>query len=205
MSRNIKKIVLHHSATPRDLSLAKSLTSFNNNHKKRLYEKHKQPLSWTERKYIAYHYVISWDGTTIKTRSLDKVWYHASDRKINRESIGICLTGNFDEENPTKQQVSSLKKLISKLRSMQGGLTVHWHNEYVPKTCPGRNMNFMLSIFKTMTFYKDIYQAEFGEKQDKVFKDPEGAVKRIIKSSDPYGEIVYLIAILAERLDADRK
>lgn len=204
MARKITKIVLHHSASPRDLPIGKSLVSFDRNHYNRIYKKHKQPLSWTERKYIAYHYVISWDWKVAKTRNLDKVWYHASDRKVNRESIWICLTGNFDKEKPSERQEASLKKLVSRLQSMTGGLTVHWHNEYARKTCPWRNMNFILAIFKTMWFYKDIYEEEFGDKEDKIFKDPEGAVERIVKSTHPYEEIIYLNAILAERLNANR-
>ena len=57
--RNITHIVVHHSATPIDLSPDKSLASFNNTHKHRFYIdmpiKQRQVEGPQPYPYIAYH------------------------------------------------------------------------------------------------------------------------------------------------------
>lgn len=139
MTRLINKIVVHHSITPRDLDLDKTINSFNNTHKERL---HTTANSlWY---HIAYHYVIWWDWEVVKTRGLDEIWYHASVWEINRESIGICMTGNFDEEKPSEKQLESLAKLIRELQNDYSGLTIHSHNEFSSKTCPWKNVDMSL-------------------------------------------------------------
>ena len=50
------KIVVHHSATPRDQDLMKSVSSFDKNHKERIHSP-KSKLGY----YVAYHFVIAGD------------------------------------------------------------------------------------------------------------------------------------------------
>jgi hypothetical protein len=56
---------------------------------------------------------------------------------MNRKSIGICLTGNFDGTRPTPEQFSSLVDLIVSLRTTNDW-EIGFHNEYSLKTCPGK-------------------------------------------------------------------
>lgn len=85
---------------------------------------------------IGYHFVIQPDGAIYQTNHLETVSNHV--RNNNTPSIGICLSGNLDEHDPTRQQERSLKKLIGwlKLRFMYS-LTVHRHGEFVNTSCPG--------------------------------------------------------------------
>jgi len=191
MTRKITKIIIHHSVTPRNLELEKSLKSFNNSHKIRLYKKHNQPLSWTKFPYIAYHFVISEDWEIKNTRLLKNIWYHASNLKINNESIGICLCWNFDKEKPSNEQYKVLNNLIRKLKTELWELEVEPHNKYASyKTCPGKNFDMSLAVagdyellFKT---WENVWKSE-------VLRDIDGWIKKTwIKKELAYSLLIML-------------
>jgi len=138
--RNINEIVVHHGAVSQH-DMSKILRSFDNNHKKRLTTPPniRQPLGGGDTPHIAYHYIITPDETR-SARSLAIEGYHASNYKVNLESIGICLSGNFDVEKPTDSQVSQLHDLIRKLKQEFPDIKkVTGHRNYAAKSCPGRN------------------------------------------------------------------
>ncbi|TMW73019.1 peptidoglycan recognition protein family protein [Alteribacter natronophilus] len=97
--RNITSLTIHHSGT--EGGSAQSFASY-----------HVNRLGWPG---IGYHYVISHDGTIVKTNSADTVSYHAG--QANRFSIGICLTGDFTSGKPGYSQWTALKELCRKLSS----------------------------------------------------------------------------------------
>lgn len=195
--RKISRIIIHHSVTPRDQELSKSLSSFNRTHKARLHPE-VNSLGY----HIAYHIVIAWDGSYEQTRSLDDVWYHASNLKVNNESVGICLTGNFDIETPSYKQIETLIDLIDMIQSEHEWVTVHWHNEYASKSCPGKNLD--LNKLKEMLFYEKLWNDNYKDikKDDRMFKDPYAFIDRIEKLSarDTISEMTFLIAILSEKM-----
>lgn len=139
--REIKYVVIHHSITPRDLSLQKSVESFNNTHKKIHLEPNSKDL------HIAYHWVIAGDGSKMETRGLDEVGYHATNLPVNKESLGICLTGNFDEEYPSDEQIKTLKKLLlwicNEFNVSPENIIGH-KDVYDKKSCPGDHLYAML-------------------------------------------------------------
>src|ERR1051325_8363136 len=96
-------IIVHHSASSRD---GTTLQDINNWHKARSF-----PLSKLGY-YVGYHYVIFADGKMVQTRNEDEVGAHAKEGGMNFKSIGICLTGNFEQEEPTIAQLDSLHKAI---------------------------------------------------------------------------------------------
>lgn len=128
--RVINKIVLHHSATPRDLEFKNSIISFNNSHQVRLHPK-KNSLGY----HIAYHYVIGSNGEVLQTRGHNEIGFHASNWLVNCASLGICLTGNFDIEKPSLKQMEALINLFAKLKIKN----IKGHRAYAKKTCPGLN------------------------------------------------------------------
>jgi len=196
MSRAIKKIVVHHSVTPRDLELHKSISSFDSNHKKRL---HKTKNGFWY--HISYHFVIWWDWKYIPTRPLDEVWYHASNLKVNKESVGICLTWNFDVEKPSEAQYATLNWIIKNLEEIYGDLEIHEHNEFAKKSCPGKN--FILEKI-LMWFYEKLRNDNYSsiKEDDRIFKSPDGFLKRTkdLTIEEKLSEMTYLIAILSEKL-----
>lgn len=140
--RTINEIVVHHSITPRDQDVKRAAASFNRTHKKRLHDGQRipQPLGGTDWPHIAYHYIIGGDGTVLSTRNLSVLGYHASNWRVNQESIGICLTGNFDKEEPSQNQLDALEDLIKGLKEEFPAIKkISGHRHYASKTCPGKN------------------------------------------------------------------
>jgi len=103
-----KYIVLHHSA-----SNSGSVKTFDRFHTKQGYGG------------IAYHFVIG-NGNGMKDGEVQETFRwkkqmtgtHVSVNAwdSNIFGIGICLVGNFENTKPTKKQMTSLKKLVSKLQ-----------------------------------------------------------------------------------------
>lgn len=134
--RNIDSIVVHHSVTPKDQTLEKSIKSFNASHKARLH-----PKAGKLGYHIAYHYVIGGNGQVKQTRDESEVGFHASNLKENNESIGICLVGNFDVEKPNPVQLYALRDLIKSIKSRIFIKEVVGHRKFANKSCPGKFMS----------------------------------------------------------------
>lgn len=117
---SISQIVLHHSATTEGTPA--SFARF-----------HIQSRKWPG---IGYHYVIAKNGTVYQTQELTTVSNHVQN--ANTKSIGICFVGNFDIEDPTTSQLTSVKWLIKKLNSdLKVPLKITKHNQFANKSCPG--------------------------------------------------------------------
>lgn len=94
---------------------------------------------------IGYHIVIQPDGKVYLTNYLSTVSNHTGT--LNPTSVGICLSGNFDVQQPTAAQMAGLRKAIAWVqRKVSRPLEVDGHFQYSSKTCPGVNvrnkMNF---------------------------------------------------------------
>ena len=107
MENKPQYIIIHHSASIRD----------NTNHKMidRWHEQKGFPKSELGY-FVGYHYVITANGLVKQTRNDNESGAHAkTDDGMNYKSIGICLTGNFETEQPSSWQITSLLELIEKL------------------------------------------------------------------------------------------
>ena len=112
---------------------------------------------------LAYHFVI---GNGVNTTD-GKIYVcdrwkrqiqggHIGSAALNEIAIGICLVGNFEKTLPTAKQKSSLKALVSRLRSRTGipynriytHRQFHHHKELKSTICPGRRFN-LRSILST--------------------------------------------------------
>jgi len=97
----IEYIIIHHSATK------KETTNFN------AVNEYHLSLGW---KGIGYHYFIEEDGTVKQGRDENTEGAHCRSDRMNHRSIGICLAGNFTEEEPSVGQLASLQSLLDLLR-----------------------------------------------------------------------------------------
>jgi hypothetical protein len=93
----ITLIAVHHSATK--TGSAEAFARY-----------HVSDLGWPG---IGYHFVIEKDGTIKWTNNLQTISYHVGNS--NKKAIGICLTGDFKEEQPTAKQWESLFNLLKNL------------------------------------------------------------------------------------------
>jgi len=103
-------IVVHHSVTPAELDDKKSEASFQMTHKARKFTLSR--LGWN----IGYHYVVYSTGLVKQYRQESESGCHTIEQKMNVRSIGICLEGNFDYEEPTKAQKAAALLLITQLQ-----------------------------------------------------------------------------------------
>lgn len=124
-------IVIHHAGFPdgdKDSSAVE------------LHKFHQEINGWAG---IGYHYVIRKDGTIEQGRKPKAVGAHAYQH--NKNSIGICVAGNFNVAKPKAAQMDSLKLLTAwlcqkyKLDPMRKGVIVG-HRNLNDTTCPGDNL-----------------------------------------------------------------
>ncbi len=119
----IKYIIIHHSAVSREKN-PEQFDAINNYHKRK---------GWG---MIGYHYLIEPDGEIKVGRMEGQSGAHCIGH--NYDSLGICLTGNFDIEDPTKEQEKSLKILLLDLLEGYKNAQIKYHRDFANKTCPGK-------------------------------------------------------------------
>lgn len=117
-------IVIHHTASKTDLTVQE------------IHQMHlKQGENW---KGIGYHYYITKKGIIYRGRPEKYSGSHALD--YNSVSIGICLSGNFEEEDPNINQITSLIELLHYLRTKYPNAEILGHRDLNATACPGKNL-----------------------------------------------------------------
>lgn len=86
---------------------------------------------------IGYHFYIRKDGTIYRGRPENIIGAHAIGR--NKNSIGICLEGNFENEVPTDAQKNSLVKISTDMIIKYNLEDILGHRDVYQTLCPGEN------------------------------------------------------------------
>jgi N-acetyl-anhydromuramyl-L-alanine amidase AmpD len=97
---------------------------------------------------LAYHFVIgNGRGMPDGQIAIGNRWAlqlnggHLASEDLNRISIGICLIGNFDNGQPTKRQMESLRALVlhlmARCRLPASSVRTHRQINTKPTECPG--------------------------------------------------------------------
>jgi N-acetyl-anhydromuramyl-L-alanine amidase AmpD len=87
---------------------------------------------------IGYHFLVDEAGLIYAGRPLDVRGAHAYG--CNYGTVGICMIGNFEEIDPTAQQLAALDALLRDLAARYPGLrALAGHKDCNPGTtlCPG--------------------------------------------------------------------
>ena len=133
---NVNKIIVHHSAS------AKTTT------KSDIESWHKE-RGFTE---IGYHMVIGENGKKEDGRSTTKVGAHA--KGANSDSLGACVTGNFETETPDTKQVDALTEVLTawcKTHNLKE-TDIYGHCDApggaTATSCPGENLKSKLKQIK---------------------------------------------------------
>jgi len=89
---------------------------------------------------IGYHFIIDYGGSIWEGRSLAYEGAHVSTQ--NERNIGVVLLGNFEEQEPSVEQLSSMKRIVSILRDHYAikKHRIYGHRDLGPSVCPGRNL-----------------------------------------------------------------
>lgn len=124
--RKITEIIIHCSATieGKDYTVA----DIDRWHRQRGFRK------------IGYHFVIYRDGSIHMGRSKNEIGAHCTGH--NSISISICYIGGLDKSGKAKdtrtpQQREAMLSLIEQLKEKFPHATLHGHNEFANKACPG--------------------------------------------------------------------
>ena len=133
---SIKYLIIHHTATARDTTTFAAV------------KKYHISKGWGD---IGYHYFITADGKIWPGRAENVVGAHSISANMNFKSLGICLTGNFMNETPTKAQLSSLETLLISLK-VKYNIAIEnilGHQEIPASTaCPGTNLLAWIKNFR---------------------------------------------------------
>lgn len=127
----IEEAIVHHSAGPVNQSIAEIATyhSSPGNH-----------ICADGCPGIAYHIMIDRAGRAYQVNDLEAISFHVSGQ--NTRSVGICLIGNYDELQPTAQQLKTIQKSIKWLNRVVGkNLEIGGHRDFANKSCPGNNID----------------------------------------------------------------
>ena len=136
------QIVIHHTGNVVDDDL--SAAEIDASHKGQ---------GWT---CIGYHYVIRKDGTVEQGRPHWTIGAHAYGH--NSHTIGVHVCGNFEEAEPTDEQIESTAMLLANLCT-DYGLPIDrdhivGHRELMATACPGRNLYEMMdTVVGKANFY----------------------------------------------------
>jgi len=134
---DIKFIIVHQSAMP------KNDTSF---------EQIKKFHVWQGMGNIAYHYFIEANGKVRRGRNESTAGTHTKASHMNEKSIGVCLAGNFNTEDPNPSQLQSLnqilRSLLIKYKLQPDDVLAHREVPGSATECPGDSLNVWLVDFR---------------------------------------------------------
>ena len=137
MGREIDAIVIHHSASSKDVS-AVAIKKY-----------HMEERGYSD---VGYHFLIEENGQIVEGRPLDRDGAHAHGH--NKGSIGICVIGNFDEDFLSPPQMLALTALIEHFCDLYSldNQYVFGHSELEgvdPTACPGRHLLGFLRAYRS--------------------------------------------------------
>lgn len=93
--------------------------------------------------YIGYHYAISKTGEVWKDLRDDQIGIHNNEGSLNNSnSLGICLIGNLETNQPTVTQLNKLKEILTNLKKTHGitATNIVGHRDMKSTACPGKNL-----------------------------------------------------------------
>ncbi len=100
---DIQQIVIHHTATPPNVSVER-IAQFQ--------------VKNRELPGISYHFCVTAEGRVFQTQYLETVSFHAGDHSQN--SVGVCLIGNFMSAPPPKTQLDATAPLLGQIAALLG-------------------------------------------------------------------------------------
>lgn len=122
----IEKLVIHHT----------SRVSMNVHE---AHEFHQKQRGWSG---VGYNFFIEKDGSIMEGRGL-YVGAHALG--YNRETLGICVTGDFEVEEPTLAQMQAVtalcKQFLDDFNLLPSDVIGHKELEKSDTLCPGKNFD----------------------------------------------------------------
>lgn len=101
---------------------------------------------------LQYHYKIDNTGEIFAIRPLE-TWLYVVGSNENVSCIAICLDGNFENQQPTREQFEALYQLLEELCERQPSFSATWndvrpHCDYSSTACCGANLRSRIFAIK---------------------------------------------------------
>ena len=124
MNREIKYLVVHCTATPKNTTIKSIQNYWKNN------------LGW---KSSGYHYIIESNGNVIQLSDESQITNGVSG--YNSVSIHISYIGGQFKDDRTEEQKESMERLLIQLKKRYPKAKIQGHRDFpnVKKTCPQFN------------------------------------------------------------------
>lgn len=144
LTYRLHTFVIHHSALPPAVGV------------KEIQDLHMDKRGFAD---IGYHFVIDAQGNIFEGRPLNIRGAHVA--QYNTGAVGIVLTGNFEERQPTPAQLKSLQELLKFLSTEFEIRRIAGHRDLNPDLteCPGK------FLYNKLPALADQCGLEFGEAQ----------------------------------------
>lgn len=128
--RKIKQIIIHHSASPAHTTTVDLVRKW-----------HVEDRGWKD---IGYHYMIDENGEVHRGREDKIIGAHCKGN--NRFTLGVCVFGNYQNEQMKPIVFESLRNLVSGLKTRYGLQSgdIYGHRDFGKTVCPGDNLYRML-------------------------------------------------------------
>jgi hypothetical protein len=125
----VTEIIVHHSDSARDTTTFEEIRQWH-------LEK-----GWID---IGYHGVILSDGSFHVGRPDNVMGAQALNH--NFDSLGFCVTGNFEVETPTEAQIHTLIQVLAAKCKAHNvpAKAIKGHRDVDDTSCPGKNLYAML-------------------------------------------------------------
>ncbi|MCA9914400.1 MAG: N-acetylmuramoyl-L-alanine amidase [Anaerolineae bacterium] len=108
---------------------------------------HREDRGWAD---VAYHYFVGRSGLLYEGRALNVRGSHVGG--YNTGSLGVCLLGNFMEQEPTDAQILSAQRLLVWAAKALALTHIAGHQDFNPETeCPGTNLIPYITQFAAVT------------------------------------------------------
>lgn len=131
MKNKPKNIIVHHTA----------VKTFPGNKQYEAVRKYHLGKGWGDG--TGYHYFIEENGGLVHGRDDLTPGAHTKEKAMNYNSIGICLAGHFDLQDPTEDQCEALYGLIRSLQNQYNipAKNIFPHREFATyKSCWGSRL-----------------------------------------------------------------
>ena len=159
-------IVIHHTGSPDMDASAEQIHGWHLNN------------GWSG---IGYHYVIRKDGTIERGRPEWAIGSHAYGE--NSHTIGIHLSGYFEQAEPTSKQIEKLAMLIADVADRYGipidRNHVVGHGELMSTDCPGAKLQALLNddtiTGKANWYYNQTHEIGSISGMVSIVQNPDGS------------------------------
>lgn len=138
-----KYIIIHHTASTSDMTVESI---------------HQQHLNqgWAG---IGYNLYINKKGEIWEGRPVEMSG--AQCEGFNSSSVGVCLSGNFEIEEPNQKQITALKEVIKYLKGKYPNACIVGHRDLKTTACPGKNLYSQLGSVIANSIIQDEYVKVF--------------------------------------------